>query len=536
MAMKIYFGNSQTPVDGDGVYYLGREETLFSDYFKLGSASACEYIFEFDKSMGYDGQVIRVFDDSDTLIATVSPMEIDDSADDIVKVTAYDNMVKFDFPYDASSLIMSPEGGEEEGDEPIEPIEPITQSSGDDEERDITPVTLMEILEDMCSQAGVELATEHLYMADETTDLMTMMVDWYDNTYTARQYIGMIAEMYGGFAYITADGSLDFRLFDDDGVDIEVDDCSSFEVGELHEITRVYWGESHYYPLDYADGDDLIVDMNNLFMGDNVVLSDNTELGLDDLLANIYSRVGGLEFCSVTVDDLPVPEVRAGTMAWFTDGESNVFPTIWAVKQEYVGQWVGGLKVKFGKAEQGVSQAYNSMIQNIRTIKTLVDRTNASLTILARESGANSDKVAQLQVDVDGIRSSVSSLSSGLDEIITSKIEQSATNLMIEFTTQIQNAVNGLSNEWTTYIRFDSDGVTIGKITDDPNENPIFGRFGNQKLSFQNQSGTIEYAWLDAENGLGAPKVSIGDPNNVSRRWQIITSAVGDHLRFTRHS
>ena len=521
--MKIYFGNSQTPVDGDGVYHVSRQETLFSDYFKLGSASACEYIFEFDKSLGYDGEAIRVYDDTNALIATVNPMEIEDSAENVVKVTAYDNMVKFDFPYDASSLIGNPESGEQEEEEP-------------EEQSDLTPATLLEVLEDMCTQAGVVLQTEHLYMNDGTTDLATMMIDWYDSTYTARQYIGMVAEMYGGYAYITADGKLDFALFDVDNADspeIPIDDCSSFDLGDFHEITRVYWGESHYYPLDYSDGDDVIVDMNNMFLTD-CVLEDETELTLDDLLENIYDRVGGLQFYSIKVDDLPIPEVRAGSVVDFVDENQVYYPTIWSVKQEYSGQWVGGLEAKFGVAKQGELQAYNTMIQNIKSIKTLVDRANASLTILAREVGSDSDTVAQLQVIVGEINSTVSGLSDEFEQMISTAITQTMDDITV-LINGVQATEDGRWQDLSTYIRFSDDGVTVGKIGE--NASDIFGVFGHDRLSFQKEGGE-EKAWLDADDGLGASKVSIGNPDDAyrSQRWQIVASADGDHLRFTRHS
>jgi len=518
--MKIYFGASTTPVNGDSVYYVGRQETLFTDYFKLGSASACEYIFEFDKSLNYQGQTIRVYDDNDDLIATVEPMEIDESANNVTKVTAYDNMVKFDFQYDASALIGSPEQGEQDEDE----VEGQNES---------TPVTLLEVLQDMCDKAGVELKTEHLYMSDGVTDLGTMMINWYDNTYTARQYIGMIAEMYGGYAFITAEGSLDFSLFSNAVVNIQVDDCSSFELGDRHEITRVYWGESHYYPLNYASGDDVLLDLNNMFLTD-CVLQNNTALTMDDLIENIWDRIGGFYFYSVTVDDMPIPEIRAGKMVAFIDENNNRYPTFWNVKQEYNGQWVGGLESKFGSAKQGEMQAYNSAVQSIKSIKVLVDRANASLTILARETNGNSDELAKLQVTLNQIGLYVSGLSSEINGIVSSAIDVAMDNIMFEIS-QVQQTENEKWNKLSTWIRFDEHGISIGKIGD--NASDIVGVFGNERLSFQTQGGQ-ERAWLDADEGLGATRISVGNPDNqyASQRWQIITSESGDHLRFTRHS
>ena len=196
---------------------------------------------------------------------------------------------------------------------------------------------------------------------------------------------------------------------------------------------------------------------------------------------------------------------------------------------------MGGLKAKFTPSEQGRPQSYNSFIQNIKSIKTLVDRANASLEIIAQQSGANASDIASLQVTVGEINTIVSGLGD-IDERIATQISQSKDAILIQVGELINSSSDGIHDWIGTYIRFDDYGVTVGKIGE--NASPIQGRFGNQRFSFQNVSGDIEYAWLDANDGLGATKVSIGDPDDANRaqRWQIMTSATGDHLRFTRHS
>ena len=100
------------------------------------------------------------------------------SDDYTVTLSLADNMIKFEFNYDGSKLVNGNNG----------------------------KVKIIQVLQDMCSKAGVELgSTSFLNMNKE--------IAVYDNTVSARTYLSYIAEQAGGFAFIGRDGKLYIKSF-----------------------------------------------------------------------------------------------------------------------------------------------------------------------------------------------------------------------------------------------------------------------------------------------------------------------------------
>ena len=96
----------------------------------------------------------------------IKKIEVEDAY--TTKITVCDYMDKFEFKFDASKYI---------------------------------PCTIGILLQKMCDEANVELATK-IFLNSDT------LVGTYDNTLTARKFLGWIAEQAGGFAYIGRDGKL----------------------------------------------------------------------------------------------------------------------------------------------------------------------------------------------------------------------------------------------------------------------------------------------------------------------------------------
>ena len=89
--------------------------------------------------------------------------------------------------------------------------------------------------------------------------------------------------------------------------------------------------------------------------------------------------------------------------------------------------------------------------------------------------------------------------------------------------------IGNVEDDLYTYFDFTANGLVVGKSDSD-----IRGVFGNSSLDFVDQNGN-RIAWLDANEGLGATELDVGDPDNDGLRWRIYTTENGEHLRFTRH-
>lgn len=100
------------------------------------------------------------------------------SDDYTVTLSLADNMIKFEFNYDGSTLINN-NGGK---------------------------AKIIQVLQDICTKAGVELgSTSFLNMNKE--------IAVYDNTVSARTYLSYISEQAGGFALTGRDGKLYIKSF-----------------------------------------------------------------------------------------------------------------------------------------------------------------------------------------------------------------------------------------------------------------------------------------------------------------------------------
>lgn len=175
---------------------------------------------------------------------------------------------------------------------------------------------------------------------------------------------------------------------------------------------------------------------------------------------------------------------------------------------------------------------------------------NAAAAQNASDISSLKTQTANLWVEAGNIRGEVSSVSesvlseSEVQNITTtlyeervSTLEQTADSLSLNFATktEVEEAaewneyINTEAAEQETYITFDADGISIGKS--DAN---IKSKFDNDSLLFVDQSDEVQ-AWLSTDEGLGAKELSVGDPETITKRWRIIVSEDGTHMRFTRH-
>ena len=153
-----------------------------SDEFALGSAAAQEIDLKLYKTAVPES--INKVEIKSGIISETLPIGIfnvdDISKDDDYTITLklIDNMIKFEFNYDGSTLLRN-NGGK---------------------------VQIIQVLQDICSKAGVELgSTSFLNMNKE--------IAVYDNTISARIYLSYIAEQAGGIATIGRDGKLYIKNF-----------------------------------------------------------------------------------------------------------------------------------------------------------------------------------------------------------------------------------------------------------------------------------------------------------------------------------
>ena len=136
--------------------------------------------------------------------------------------------------------------------------------------------TLGEIAEDICQKKGLELGSKSFLNS-------TKKMYVYDNSITAREYIGYIAECAGCFACSGRDGKIYFRSIGEDTIEISQNLFKTYKYGEQYKISRVaYENGLESFKFGTEANNTLWLNQDNLF------ITDENEVN------NIYNKVKNL--------------------------------------------------------------------------------------------------------------------------------------------------------------------------------------------------------------------------------------------------
>ena len=368
MSLQVYFGD--TLIDDN--YYTGLTNNfeLFSDSFKLGTTPSNTYKLNVAK-YGISSQPTSVtLKDSGT---TFAELEIDniEEQDYTYDYTLTDKMLDLDFYYDASEIFIN------------------------------GSTTLLAIAQDICNKKGLTLGTTNFRGYDK-------QITWYDNRKTARQYIGYIAELNGGFARIE-NSTLYFRKQKTNSAStIDIDYCENFVIGEYHKITRVVY---ELGALKYEFGDET---GNTLYLNsENVFITEESEVEA------IYDDIKNFEFYSFETGNCPIDySVKAGDVITFTDGTNN-YPTIAQYELEYFGTWLGGYSLKVNTERQEETQIVGTK-EHVKNLQIIVDRDANKITELVETTEEIEHQFETLQDMTGQVEGKYIYIDDASNELITS--------------------------------------------------------------------------------------------------------------------
>ncbi len=405
MIITFYEGTTAHVINNDKIVGLSAEWKLFDEVFKLGGTPCLCLTLEILKGeVSSDWNITSVYVDdyADYRLRHYFVIDEVNTDDDVVeKYTLVDYMIKFNFNYDGSSFIG--ENGK----------------------------TLLEVFQNICEVAGV---TTNVTGFNGSSKLIT----WYDNTVSAREYIGMIAELAGGYAYIDGAGKLVFGSFDGNYLTttVALENTSGFKVGDYHKITRVLFDNSD---VVFEAGDETY---NTLYLNPN-----NVYITTQEDVTNIYNSVRNFDFYSIKIDKCPITKfVTPGFKIQITSGGNNVYTMLAQVQYSYMLGWQGGYDCMLANQEQEETQVVDTNTK-IRTIKTIMDRENGKFT---RE-------IAELNDDVngeDGVVARVSTVEQTVEQISQTVSETSKevrvidTNLLLDTNAPTLNAVYADHNRY----------------------------------------------------------------------------------------
>lgn len=355
MSLQVFFDNTQ--IGEDYIIVLSTNAEMFNESFKLGQTVSSAYTLVVAKEAITTQPTQITLKDNGTVFAI---LDVDNIEEDeyTYTYTLTDKMVDLEFYYDASQIF----------------------NDGS--------ATLLAIALDICSKAGITLYTQDFRGYDKP-------ISWSDNTRTAREYIGYIAELNGGYARID-NGQLKFIKQKQNSVKtISIENCADFIIGEYHKITRVvYELGSLKYEFGYETNNTLYLNSENVF------------ITTEEEVEGIYEDIKDFEFYSFTTTNCPIDfDVKVGETITFTDGTNN-YPTIANYSLDYFGDWYGGYSLDINTERQEETKLVGEK-QKIKNLSIKVDRANNSIEQVVEEIGDREGKTTSLTQDIDGLNSRV---------------------------------------------------------------------------------------------------------------------------------
>lgn len=285
-------------------------------------------------------------------LGTYMVAEKDNSNDYYTKYILHDYMDKFHKKYDASSMV---------------------------------PCTRFALLQSICNYCGVELENSSIINGD-------VIVNTYDNTIEALEYVRCIAERAAGNAKITRYNKLKIKeLNTNENIILPNEMLGDYSYDDQKTITKVIFENA---TQKFEKG-------NNT--GECICLSQYSPFSCtQEEVNNIFQSLNGLTYQSLKARIWGDPSVDAGDR--LTYGNIKSFAQMsWQWGNGFYGEYDCSLKTN--QQTSLVERLSNS--QKIRRIKSILDESNMQIDLLLEENDENKTSIANLNLNLESIKSSV---------------------------------------------------------------------------------------------------------------------------------
>lgn len=247
------------------------------------------------------------------------------------------------------------------------------------------PQTMLEVLKDICEKVGVELGSTSFLNSDK-------QIAVYDNTVTARTYLGYIAEQAGGFAVIGRDGKLYIKTFGESTTDFDINLFGDFTWGDKFKVSKVSYEDGIQ---NYKFGDEtqstVYVDQNNMYIVDS------------EQVKNIYNQIKDFETYTFEGETIIDPAYDIGDIL-IIDGKKVLYQG----EMKYAGKFKANIKNKIqAKTEQESMQTKQSNSNKIKRVQSEINQIDGKITQLVQETSEHEEKITQAQQDIDGFTQKV---------------------------------------------------------------------------------------------------------------------------------
>lgn len=371
-----------------------------------------------------------------------------DNDDNTITIKALDNMIKFEFNYNGKELI--------------------------DKKNE---ATLLEVAQDICNKAGVELGSTSFLNSDKKVSV-------YDNTVTAREYISYIAESAGCFACIDREGKLCFREYGQDETEIPLEMFGEYKWGEEFKISKLSYEDGL---RSFKFGDDT---RNNLWINqENMYIVD------EEQVQKIYNKIKGLTVNTFEGKTVIDPAIDIGDKI-VVDGRNIIYQGEMSLEGRFIAQISSKIQIK--QKEETTVKKESQKVTN-RRVQSRIDQAEGKIEQLVEEVGDRSEKKTSITQDVDGITQSVSNVEEKVDKtnnnLTTNYYTKKETNSQI--TQKAESITSEVSKTYSTKTETSNAKQEAIKSANSSTDNKLKGYTETSKLgtAIEQNYEHVKVAW-----------------------------------------
>lgn len=224
---------------------------------------------------------------------------------------------------------------------------------------------------------------------------MNKKVSVYDNTVSARTYIGYIAEQAGGFATIGRDGKLYIKTIGSSKAELSLKYFRNFKWGEKIRITRVRYEDGiQLFEKGNTTGNTIYINQDNMYIVDK------------EQIENIYEVYKDLEIYSFEGESIIDPALDIGDILTI-DGKKVIYQG----SNEYQGKFKANISSKIqGKSKEETMNRGPTQKTINRRVQSRIDQTEGMIEQVTSEVDEQNQKISKVTQTVDELRSSISDI------------------------------------------------------------------------------------------------------------------------------
>jgi len=214
------------------------------------------------------------------------------------------------------------------------------------------------------------------------------VVNVWDNTLTAREYISYIAEQAGSFACIGRDGKLYFKKIGESISALNKKFFKSMKYGEKFKISRIAYEDGIQ---DFKQGS---VENSTVWIN-----QENMYITSQNQIDDIYDYYNEFEIYSFEGTSIIDPAVDVGDIIKIDDKK-----IIYQGELSFAGKFIADIKSTIkSKSKQETSTKKKSEKFKIKRLESKIDQVEGNVTILSNEVTENEEKLSEIKLDLDKI-------------------------------------------------------------------------------------------------------------------------------------